>query len=78
MPEGTTLVAAGNAEITASVIGDGGIGFGGRTYDTLADAAAAASGASPNSWTYWVADLANGHCSLSSLREASLGIRTES
>jgi hypothetical protein len=57
LPEGTTLLASGDAEIAAAVLNDGRLSFGGQDYDTPADAAATASGASPNGCTYWVADL---------------------
>jgi hypothetical protein len=64
--------------IAASVLGDRRLSFGGQDYDTPADAAAAASGASPNGWTYWVADLDDGHFRLSSLRETFLSSRNNS
>ena len=79
LPEGTTLLCAGYSEIAAIACGDGRVSFGGETCDTLSNSAAAGStGASPNQWTYWVADLADGHFSLSSLGEAFLSSRDQS
>lgn len=75
LPAGTTLLAAGDAEIAATVITDGRLSYSGDTYASPSAAAAAASGASRNGWTYWIADLADGHFSLSSLRETFLSSR---
>ena len=76
LPADTALLCAGDSEIAATVCADGRISFGGDTYDTPSSAAAAASGASPSGWTYWVADLADGHFTLSSLRETFLSSPT--
>lgn len=78
LPEGTTLLASGDAENAAIVLADGRLSFAGQNCDDPSSAAAAASGASPNGWTYWVADLADGHFSLSSLRETFLSSRGHS
>lgn len=78
LQEGTTLLAAGDAEIAAIVLDDGRLSFSGQTYGSPSAAAAAASGASRNGWTYWIADLADGYFSLSSLRETFLSSRDNS
>jgi hypothetical protein len=78
LPEGTTLLAAGDGELTATVLADGRISFGGQTYDSPSAAAANASGGSRNGWTYWAADLAHGRFSLSGLRETFLSSRDTS
>lgn len=72
LPAGTTLVAAGDAEITAIVLDEGRISVDGRIYDSPSPAAADASGGSRNGWTYWHADLAHGRFSLSHLRDVLL------
>ncbi|GJF03785.1 hypothetical protein ACFQ34_09125 [Pseudonocardia benzenivorans] len=72
LPEGTVLSAAGDSEITATVLAGGQIRVGGQTYDSPSAAATNASGGSRNGWTYWIADLADGQFSLASLRETSL------
>jgi hypothetical protein len=75
LPEGTTLLAAGDAEVAATVLADGKLSYSGNTYGSPSAVAAAASGASRNGWTYWIADLADGHFSLSNLRETFLSSR---
>jgi hypothetical protein len=72
LPQGTTLWAAGDAELTAQVLDNGRIAFGDQVYDSPSASASKASGGSRNGWSYWVADLADGRFSLSSLRDVYL------
>ncbi|GAA5155822.1 hypothetical protein GCM10023321_30140 [Pseudonocardia eucalypti] len=76
LPAGSTLLAAVDAESTATVLNDGRILFGSETYGSPSAAALSASGGARNGWTYWVADLADGYFSLSSLRDQFLSSRS--
>lgn len=69
LPAGTTLLGGGDAEVSAQVLADGRIAYGDNTYDSPSGAALNASGGDRNGWTYWIADLADGKVSLSSMRD---------